>query len=165
MIRLTAAAMALALSAAPALAQDFNQEPTFGVLNLITGYIPDPAVIPLIAGGDVDAATLGGECVGFIATAPDFRVNYEAGTDYPLIISAVSDTDLTLVVNDAAGNWHCNDDMDGYNPVVRIDAPASGQYDVWVGVYGEPATAPAGLYISEVMTGTESMGGMEEHAH
>ena len=166
MLRLSAATLALALIAAPAAAQDYTLDPTFGWLNLMTGYVPDPAVIPLIAGGDIDAASLGQACVGFIANAPDFRVNYEAGTDYPLIISAMADADTTLVVNDAAGNWHCNDDTEGFNPVVRIDAPTSGQYDIWVGVYGEAATAPAGLYISEVMTAGETMGGYEDdHAH
>jgi len=166
MLRLTGAVAALALAATPALAQDYSLDPTFGWLNLMTGYVPDPAVIPLIAGGDIDAASLGGECLGYIANAPDFRLTYEAGTDFPLIISAMSDTDLTLVVNDAAGNWLCNDDTDGFNPVVYIEGPASGQYDIWVGVYGEATTAPAGLYISEVMTAGESMGGYEEdHAH
>lgn len=166
LLRLSGAVAALAMAATPALAQDYNLEPTFGTLNLFTGYVPDPAVIPLVAGGDIDAGHLGGECVGFVANEPDFRVNYEAGADYPLIISAMSDVDVTLVVNDAAGNWYCNDDADGFNPVVRIEGPASGQYDIWVGVYGEAGTAPAGLYISEVMTASESMGGYEdEHAH
>lgn len=168
MLRLSGAVAALALAATPALAQDYNLEPTFGTLNLYTGYYPDPAVIPLVAGGDIDASHLGGECVGFVANEPDFRVNYEAGTQYPLIISAMSEVDVTLVVNDAEGNWYCNDDADGFNPVVRIEGPSTGQYDIWVGVYGEAGTAPAGLYISEVVTAGESMGGMgemDDHAH
>jgi len=162
-IRLTAlAATAAALIAGPALAQDYNQEPTFGTLNVATGFVPDPAVIPLIAGGDIDASSLGGTCNGYIANAPDFRVNYEAGTNYPLIISALADADTTLVINAADGTWHCNDDSDGLNPVVTFTSPQSGQYDIWVGIYGEPTTAMAGLYISEVMTGGQTMAGGEE---
>lgn len=164
--RVVGAALALAMCATPVLAQDYNLDPSFGWLNLMTGYVPDPAVIPLVAGGDIDASSLGEGCVGFIADAPDFRVTYEAGTDFPLIISAVSDADTTLVVNDAGGGWHCNDDTDGLNPAIRFDQPASGQYDIWVGVYADgPTTAPAGLYISEVMTGGEMMGPVEDHNH
>lgn len=156
LLRSTAlAAMALALAVSPALAQDYSLEPAFGTLNLQTGYLPDPAVIPLIAGGDIDASALGETCRGYIANAPDFRVNYTAGADFPLIISAVSDTDVTLVVNGADGSWYCNDDHDGLNPAISIQGPASGQYDIWVGVYGEPGEAPAGLYISEITTGGE----------
>lgn len=158
-VRLSAAIAAVALLAGPAVAQDYNLDPTFGHLNLVTGYVPDPAVIPMIAGGTIDASSLGGECVGFIANEPDFRVNYEAGTDFPLIISAVSDADTTLVVNAADGTWHCNDDSNELNPAVTFASPMTGQYDIWVGVYGEATTAPAGLYISEVTTGTEAMGG------
>ncbi|MBN8552822.1 MAG: peptidase S1 [Caulobacterales bacterium] len=162
--RLTAlAATAAVLVAGPALAQDFSLEPTFGTLNLMTGYVPDPAVIPLIAGGDIDASGLGETCNGFISNPPDFRVNYEAGTDFPLIISAVSDADTTLVVNGADGSWHCNDDHDGLNPAVTFTSPQSGQYDIWVGIYGEATTAPAGLYISEIVTGSEAMGTSGEH--
>lgn len=170
MHRLAIAAVA-ALIAAPAAAQDYSLDPTFGTLNLLTGYVPDPAVIPLASGGDIDASmVLGGDCLGYIANAPDFRVNYEAGSTYPLIISVVSDVDTTLVVNDAAGGWHCNDDADGLNPVITFEAPASGQYDIWVGTYGEPTIHPAGLYISEVttggqMTGDPAMGGHDDHAH
>lgn len=168
-VRLTAAAAAaLALFAGPAAAQDYSLDPTFGWINLMTGYVPDPAVIPLVAGGDIDASSLGDTCLGFIADAPDFRVNYEAGTDFPLIISALSEADTALVVNAADGSWHCNDDFDGLNPAITFTSPASGQYDIWVGVYGEAGTAPAGLYVSEVTTGAQAMGAMmseEDHAH
>lgn len=153
------AATALALVAGPAVAQDYSLDPTFGTLNLSTGYVPDPAVIPLMAGGDIDASSLGDTCRGYIANPPDFRVNYEAGTDFPLIISALSDTDTTLVINAADGTWHCNDDTDELNPAVTFTSPMSGQYDIWVGVYGEAGLAPAGLYISEITTGAQMAAG------
>lgn len=154
------AATAAALIAGPTLAQDYNQDPTFGTLNVATGFIPDPAVIPLVAGGDIDASSLGGDCRGYIANAPDFRVNYTAGTEFPLIISAFADADTTLVVNAADGSWHCNDDYDGtgLNPAVVFNSPQSGQYDIWVGIYGGPDEAMAGLYISEVTTGAAANG-------
>lgn len=166
MIRTLLAASALAFIAAPALAQDFSQEPTYGYLNLNTGYVPDPAVIPLESGGDIDASTIqGGACNGYISNAPDFRVNYTAGTDFPLIISVLSDADTTLVVNAADGSWACNDDTDGLNPAVTFANPTSGQYDIWVGTYGEAAVYPAGLYISEITTGAAAMGAMGEEDH
>lgn len=167
MIRTLVAAAAILAAAAPAMAQDFSLEPTFGHINLMTGYVPDPAVIPLMAGGDIDASVLGPECMGYIANAPDFRVNYEAGAEFPLIISAFADADTTLVVNAADGTWHCNDDSDGdLNPAVTFATPVSGQYDIWVGLYGEAGTAPAGLYISEITTGAAGMGMMEDdHQH
>jgi len=162
-VRLTMAAAALALMAAPALAQDYSQDPTYGTLNVTTGFIPDPAVIPVIAGGGIDASSLGGGCVGYIADAPDFRLNYVAGTDFPLIISALGEMDTTLVVNAADGSWHCNDDSDELNPAITFASPASGQYDIWVGTYDPAATGMAGLYISEVTTGAQSAGGMSDH--
>jgi hypothetical protein len=89
--------------------------------------------------------------VGWIATAPDYRVNFTAGSaDLTLIFSVQSEADTTLVINDSQGNWLCNDDSDGLNPVVHIDAPVSGQYDVWVGTYSEGSLQPSTLNVSEL---------------
>jgi hypothetical protein len=134
----------------PANAPDFGLEPAYGSVDLTSGFLPDPHSVGISAGGPYNAYQIP-ECVGFIATAPDYRVNFTAGTNgLPLIFSVQSEADTTLVINDAQGNWVCNDDSDGLNPAVRFDTPASGQYDVWVGTYSEGATQPSTLNVSEI---------------
>lgn len=147
-MRCGAAALALAVMAAslPAMAQDASQRPNFGTVNLRAGFTPDPMVVPITAGGNVnsnDASSLGGECVGMITDAPDYRINYTAEAGVKLTIRIRSNADTTLVVNGPNGNWYCNDDIgSSTNPGVVYRTPQSGQYDVWVGTYGEtPARA------------------------
>ncbi|MEQ1818640.1 MAG: hypothetical protein ABL871_08515 [Terricaulis sp.] len=136
----------------PANAPDFTLDPAYGAVDLTSGFLPDPHQVAISAGGAYNAYQIP-ECVGFIATAPDYRVNFTAGANgLPLIFSVQSEADTTLVINDAQGNWVCNDDSDGLNPAVRFDAPASGQYDVWVGTYSEGATQPSTLNVSEIGT-------------
>lgn len=152
--RIFAAGAALAMVAAgSAAAQDFSLTPTYGTVNLAAGFTPDPYTVNLQSGGSIDASTLSSTCRGFIANAPDFRVNYTSGS-YPLIISAASSTDTTLVVNGPDGSWYCDDDSgtEGMNPSLRFGTPGSGQYDIWVGTYGSATLAPAQLNVSEVMT-------------
>lgn len=129
---------------------DFTLEPTFGMVELLTGFAPDPHTVDIVAGGDIDAgaANLGEGCLGFIAAAPDFRVQYTAGT-LPLIFHVVAEADTTLVINGPDGTWYCNDDADGLNPGYIFDAPATGQYDVWIGTYGTD-NAPGVLTITEI---------------
>lgn len=142
---------AAAVAAVPAAAQDYNQRPTYTTLNLVSGFEPDPQTVNLQSGGSIDASTISSSCRGFIANAPDVRVNYTPGR-YPLIISANSDADTTLVVNAPDGRWYCDDDSGegGLNPMVRFNNPQRGQYDIWVGTYGNARLEPATLAISEV---------------
>lgn len=147
---LSAAAIA-ALLAVPAAAQNYDREPNYGTLNLNAGFTPDPHVVSLRSGGQVDAQTVAGSCRGFISDAPDLRVNYSAGS-LPLIISVTSSADTTLVVNGPDGSWYCDDDSGsaGLNPMVRFNKPASGRYEIWVGTYGNATLQPASLHVSEL---------------
>ena len=138
------------LIAGPAVSQDVRQNPTYGTRQVNTGFTPDPITVNLQSGGNIDATRLGGDCKGMVANAPDYRVNYTAGTTFPLIISVASSSDTTLVVNGPDGRWYCNDDTNGINPLVRFNHPASGQYDIWVGTYGNSGLHAARLGISEV---------------
>ncbi|WP_296820504.1 peptidase S1 [Brevundimonas sp.] len=143
-------AAATLVMAAPAVAQDYNLDPNYGWLNLTSGFLPDPVWIPLESGGDIDASGISGDCVGFIAEAPDFRLNFEAG-DLPLILTVTSDADTTLVVNGPDTTWYCDDDSGGdLNPAIMWEHPQSGQYDIWVGTYGSTDIHPAALSISEI---------------
>ena len=157
LIRVAAVAAAtLTLAACATVAQtgggpDYSASPTYGTLNLSAGFTPDPRVISLEAGGNLSAGNVSSSCRGYIATAPDVRLNYRAGS-YPLILSVASRADTTLVVNGPDGSWYCDDDggVNGLNPALRFSRPQSGQYDIWVGTYGSGSLESARLHISEV---------------
>jgi hypothetical protein len=152
MIRLIAAGSMLASLGlgAPASAQNVSLNPTYGSFNVQTGFQPDPLVVNVQSGGSVDAHTISQSCQGFIANAPDVRVNFQPGS-LPLIISVASNADTTLVVNLPDGSWACDDDSgNGANPSLRFDHPQSGQYDIWIGTYGNNSLQPAQLNVSEV---------------
>lgn len=124
-------------------------EATYGSINLRRGFRPDPRRVRLIAGGTIDASRVGPGCAGNIARAPDYQVSYTAGRGRPLIFRAVSSDDPTLVINDANGNWVCNDDSNNsLNAEVVFQRPSSGVYDVWVGSFGNQ-THQAELHITE----------------
>lgn len=129
---------------------DFTLNPNYGTIDLVSGFTPDPHQVNLSAGGDYNAYQMPG-CVGWITRAPDYRVNFTAGSaGLPLIFSVQSEADTTLVINDAGGNWVCNDDTNGLNPALTFDTPTSGQYDVWVGTFSEGTTQPSVLNVSEL---------------
>jgi hypothetical protein len=111
--------------------------------------------VDIVAGGGTDVddvANIPANCAGHIAAdRPDFRVDFTAGAS-PLRFASCAGADTTLIINDARGGWHCDDDTEGSNPVVTVENPPSGQYDVWVGTYSTE-TADANLRISE-MSGT-----------
>jgi hypothetical protein len=149
-MKLASALLALAL-AAPAAGQDYNADPNFGTLNLASGFTPDPQVVAVRSGGEIDATTISQSCTGFISNAPDVRLNYEAGS-LPLIISVAASADTTLIVNGPDGSWYCDDDggENGLNPMVRFNTPASGQYDIWIGTFANASLQPARLHVSEL---------------
>ena len=145
------AASVLIAAAVPASAQDMNGTPNYGTMNLRTGFTPDPAIVRVQSGGTLDASTIDSTCAGFITAAPDVRLVYSAGS-LPLIISVASGADTTLVVNGPDGSWYCDDDdgVNGMNPQVRFNHPASGRYEIWVGTYGRAGLRDARLNISEL---------------
>lgn len=148
---MSAAVLAVSLAASSAPAQNIDARPNYGTVNLRAGYTPDPHVVAVRSGGNIDASRVGSNCRGYISAAPDVRLVYSSGS-YPLIISASSSSDTTLVVNAPDGSWHCDDDggVNGLNPSIRFNNPGSGRYEIWVGTYGTSDTRPAQLHISEV---------------
>lgn len=131
---------------------DPSLEPAFGSITLAGGFLPDPHTAAIQAGGSFAASGLpAAGCTGFVATAPDYRVSFTPGS-LPLIFSVAADADTTLVVNTPDGQWHCDDDSGniGMNPMLRFEAPQSGQYDIWVGTFAGGALAPSTLHVSEL---------------
>lgn len=146
------AALAAGLTlGAPAGAQDFTEPPSFGSANLNAGFLPDPHVRNLTAGGSIRAQTRFSSCRGYIANAPDYSVYYTAGSS-PLIFTVDADRDTTLVINGPDASWYCDDDGadSPLNPLVRFNNPGSGRYDIWVGTYSSGAGVPATLFVSEI---------------
>ena len=135
-------------------APDFSLDPAYGAIDLASGFQPDPHTVAISAGGGIDASVIGQPgCIGWIARAPDYRVNWTAGSgSLPLIFSVQSESDTTLIINDAQGNWVCDDDggNEGLNPAITFTAPASGQYDIWVGTFAQGDLQPSTLHVSEL---------------
>jgi hypothetical protein len=160
---LVVAAAGAALGLSGAWAQDPGGDPYYGSVTLEGGFTEDPYTVSIAAGGSVDSSGLGGGCVGMVGDPPDFDLYYTPG-GLPLYISAVSDSDVSLVVNLPDGTWACDDDSGGnLNPLLQFDNPQSGLYDIWVGRVGGSGDMPnATLYISELsggVGGSASLGG------
>lgn len=139
---------------------NWRANPVYETVTLSAGFTPDPWSRQLQAGGPNSVSGLASGCVGYINNAaPDFDLNYTAGS-LPLYIHASSDTDTTLVINDPSGRWHCNDDAIGLNPMVSMQNPQSGNYNIWVGVHGSTTLSPATLLITEIdPRGAQASGG------
>lgn len=129
----------------------------YGRHELFGDFRPDPAQFPVSAGGPLDALTFGGDCVGWVPEAPTLEIFYQPGdTDFPLIFSAIArDADITLAIREPIGIWHCNDDANGTDPMVRIDNAYFGVWGVWLGTYVVSPDEPATVYVSEVGAGWE----------
>lgn len=155
---LSGAAMAAALVAGAASAQDPSAAPAYGSTQLSAGFPEDPTSIGVRAGGAIYGGNVSDGCSGYVTHQPSYNLNYAAG-GLPLFISAASDADAVLLVNAPDGSWHCNDDaygaaydgdLMGVNPGVEFADPQSGDYRIWVGTYGSGSGyEPAMLHISE----------------
>ena len=126
----------------------------FGRGALRGGFMPDPFTANITSGGSLDAGTmgLGSGCRGFVTRQPDYILDYSAPASFlRLYFTGAGDT--TLVINDAQGRWHCNDDsFGGTNPTVDINRPGAGQYDIWVGSYQAGQNVRGTLHITELRT-------------
>ena len=123
---------------------------TFTTLELAPGFQPDPTEVDMVAGGGVNVGTmgLGPECRGFVASPPDVTVNYSADGRF-LRIFFQSQADTTLVVGLPDGTFTCNDDFSGrLDPLIDIEAPAAGAYNIWVGTFSATDTAQGTLVLS-----------------
>lgn len=90
----------------------------------------------VLAGGSLDLAgctSLPG--LGFVMSAPDFSVTFSGNSaGRALEFRLNSECDSILLVNDASGNWHYDDDSNGsLDAKLRLAKAANGIYDVWVG--------------------------------
>ena len=122
-----------------------SQVPSYGTVTLNGGFTPDPRVVRLTSGGEVNAATLQPGCTGFVSRAPDLRVTYQAGS-LPLTFTAVG-ANVSLLINSPDGRWYCTP-LSAAGATYRFARPASGRYEIWVGA-PRGAGSAAQLQISE----------------
>jgi hypothetical protein len=124
--------------------------PTFGTLSLNAGFSNDPRTQAITSGGDVDASYLGGNCFGWAATNPDFRVQWD-GFGFLRFFFVADSGDTTLIINDPVGGWHCNDDSFGtIDPSIDFGDAQDGQYDIWVGSFSSGEFISGTLYVTEL---------------
>ncbi|MFK7159474.1 hypothetical protein V6U78_00295 [Marinospirillum sp. MEB164] len=130
---------------------NWDANPLYQHLSLQGGFLPDPREIEIRAGGSTGLFGAGQGCTGYVnADTPDITLDYQAGS-LPLHIHASSERDTTLVVRAPNGDFFCNDDAIGLDPVVDIRTPETGRYAIWVGTFSQSAMGtPARVAISEM---------------
>lgn len=128
----------------------FAGAPLSGSLALDEGFLPDPVVRNVTAGGTQNVGNCGLPS-GWVSTQPDLRLQYDSTGASPLSFVVQSNLDTILVINDPMGNWHFDDDSgDNLNAVLRFPNASSGQWDIWVGTYDTGVAGPAQVQITEL---------------
>ncbi len=124
--------------------------PNYGIQNVTGGFLPDPITVSATSGGSVNVSYLGGACVGYASSNPDYAIVYNS--PWPsLKFFFVGGGDTTLVIRAPNGTWYCNDDgYGGLNPQVLVSGPPAGRYDIWIGSYSSGNYIGGTLNISEL---------------
>lgn len=123
-------------------------------IGLLPGFAPDPLRTSAVEGGgtiDANMRGLGPDCVGYVSSAPDVRV--DVGGALPLLrfifMADTITTDTTLIIRDPAGRYLCNNNTRGlFNPMVDAQPAVPGTYAVWVGGFTPGSTVFGALYLT-----------------
>lgn len=130
---------------------DISLPASSGNMNLSAGFLPDPAMRNVPAGGSLRAAdVIDSSCRGYVDAAPTVELTYTGGG--PLYIYTDGNADTTLAINGPDGRWHCADDVIGTDAGIEFNAVTSGVYDIYVGTYGS-ARSSTQLRVSEIRMG------------
>lgn len=121
-------------------------------LSLTPGFLPDPITARGTAGGSLAASTLDPRCRGHIPMTPQHTVTLQSDfRNLRAIVHSAQDT--TLVVRGPNGVYQCEDDSEGFNPIVT-SSYAPGVYQIWVGTYSANGAAPYVIGFSELPSTT-----------
>jgi hypothetical protein len=146
--------MSVAAIGAAQACPSYNNPTVFGSATLNAGFMPDPYLRNLTAGGTLDLATCtGGQWSGFVVGRPDFRMFYNGSSPTGTLtfaLEARSNVDTVILINAPDGSWHFNDDYRGLDSAIVFTAPMSGQYDIWTGSYTPSSNNPAVLVVTEL---------------
>lgn len=149
---IVAAALLSAMGAGSVAAcPDFNMTPTFGAINLSAGFLPDPYVRNITAGGSQNISGCGGYgWAGWVPSRPDFSLMW-SGSSAQLTIYANTTVDAVMLVNAPDGRtWYYDDDSAGnLDPAITIVNPQQGRYDIWIGSIDGSQRNPGQLIITE----------------
>ena len=75
---------------------------------------------------------------GRVTSSPDFTLNLTANPqNYALEFRLTAQCDTVLLVRSPNGQWHYNDDTNGFNPLIRLNNAQAGQYRIWAGTFGQ----------------------------
>jgi hypothetical protein len=142
---------ALATSGKPGQGIRAEGPPLYGLIEL-EGLPPiEGLALDLLAGGYEDAAQLGGACHGFVASSPDFQLDWQAGMG-PLRLTTRSAEETVLVMRTPGGDWVCaGTSSQGAAPVLALADEIAGSYRIWVGTERESATAPDAELLVQVL--------------
>ena len=122
------------------------------------GFMPDPRTATGEAGGPFDASTRDPNCRGWIGAVSDHTLHVTSPFNYLRVVVS-SPQDTTLVIQLSNGEYRCNDDSEGLNPMVEGSFP-SGIHRIYVGTYARNATANYTIAVSELRSTTAaSIGG------
>jgi len=104
--------------------------------------------ISVQAGGSLDLA----DCndlpgVGKVVESPDFKLVYSALLE-DLTLETSASCDTVMLVHDADGGWHFDDDAGGdSNAKLTLEDASEGTIEVWVGTF-EDDVCPASLTVT-----------------
>lgn len=145
---LTASTIALCAMGGAAFACP-NYALSTGGFNYDGAQLTQPLNFGVNAGGNfsLDQCGLGVLGYGQFRSAPDFTFNLSnmAGRELDLYVN--SSCDPAMLINDATGQWHFNDDSNGLQPGLRLGGPdVQGRVDVWIGTFSGGG-CPANLTI------------------
>jgi hypothetical protein len=107
----------------------------------------------MISGGSVNVnlCDLGPSCRGYATRAADLQLNWSGEPLRILFEADQTGKDTVLIVNDYTGNWICNDDFSGLNPLLDLPARSGGgEIDIWVASYSQSDNVNGVLYITEM---------------
>ncbi|WP_420396188.1 caspase family protein [Nioella sp.] len=126
-------------------------DPLYGTIELAAGPPETAMALDMLAGGYEDASQLGGNCYGFVASSPDFQLDWQEAIG-PLRITTLSDEDTVLVMRRPDGTWQCRGtSSDGSAPVLALSDLSAGSYRIWVGTERELPVAPDAELIVEAL--------------
>ena len=136
-----------------------------GMIELESGFDPDPFEVEVVADAydPIELEVEWGTAEVYYQDAePHLELVYEAGPFelYLEFFPDDPDADTVLVVVTPDDQFLTNDDNDGLNPGIVVEAPVSGSYLIGIGSW-EEGTVPGIFSVSEIgFQNVDAEGGM-----